>query len=155
MNTAKEVTAAVKRAAKIVQAAGIKAPKEKTVRVLCYVPVEVKKMVQNRRANDPRPSPPPENSCYLEMLRRGLAEMNSVNGLPSGSIFRIAKDNREYFAPVGIRMPADLHRELKWAAKNMAFNVCPKYAEPVSYRFIDLVACLLSRAVSGFQIKNI
>lgn len=154
MNTAKEVTAAVKRAAKIVQAAGIKAPKEKTVRVLCYVPVEVKKMVQNRRANDPRPSPPSENSCYLEMLRDGMSELRKMPTLATTGIFRIAKDNRQYFAPVGIRMPATMHRELKAAARKVPQFTGPE-REPINYRFIDLVACLLTRSVSGFQIKNI
>ena len=128
--------------------------KEKTVRVLCYVPVEVKKMVQNRRANDPRPSPPPENSCYLEMLRDGMSELRKMPTLATTGIFRIAKDNRQYFAPVGIRMPATMHRELKAVAQQVPQFTGPE-REPVNYRFIDLVACMLTRAVSGFQIKNI
>lgn len=128
--------------------------KLKTTRALCYVPVAVKKSVQERRANDPRPSPPSENTCYLEMLEASLAEFDEFPTLTTSAIFRIKKDSREYFAPVGIRMTAAMHRALKKAAKDVPqFNGLDR--EPVNYRFIDIVAYFLSRAISGFQITNI
>lgn len=123
-------------------------------RVLCYVPVAVKKTIQERRANDHRSSPPSENACYLKMLESGLAEFIEMPVLATSAIFRIKKDSRKHFAPVGIRMTAEMHRALKQAAKDVPqFN--PADYEPVNYRFIDIVACFLSRSISGFQILNL
>lgn len=128
--------------------------KEKTTRVLCYVPVHVKKTVQERRASDQRSSPPAENACYLEMLKSGLAEFKELPVLATSAIFRIKKESRNHFAAVGIRMPVEMHRALKQAAKAVPqFN--PADYEPVNYRFIDIVACFLSRSISGFQITNL
>lgn len=128
--------------------------KEKSIRVLCYVPVNVKKTVQELRANDPRTSPPSENACFVRMIERGLIDMSEYPRLFSDTMFRIDKNDREYFAPVGIRMPESMHRELKAALKTLPQKTESGH-EPVNYRFIDLIRCLLSWAVSGFQIKNI
>lgn len=122
--------------------------KGKTTRVLCYVPVQVKKSVQERRANDPRTSPPPENAYFLEMLREGLENFNEMPAVTTQYIFRIDFKSREYFVPVGISMPETMKAELMEASKQV-----PQYPiaghEPVNYRFIDLVACLLNNGLFG------
>ena len=120
----------------------------KITRVLCYVPVSVKKAVQERRANDPRPSPPPENAYFLEMLESGLKKNNSVEGVGTVQIFRIDAKNRKHYVPVGINMPVQMHRDLKFYAKTKGGVGAPGH-EPVKYRFIDLVACLLNNGLFG------
>lgn len=123
-----------------------------TTRVLCYVPVAVKKKIQERRASDPRPSPPSESDYLIVMLRAGLEQFKEMPAVTTEHIFRIDFKNRSHFVPVGIRMPKTMHSELMAVSKQV-----PQYPiaghEPVNYRFIDLVACLLNESVFGFRFR--
>lgn len=117
--------------------------KQKTVRVLCAVPLQVKRTVQERRRPDLS-----ENDQFVKMLTHGLADFWEMPAVTTENIFRIDAKNKEHFAAVGIKMPESMHRELMEASKQV-----PQYPitghEPVNYRFIDLVACLLTRGLFG------
>jgi len=125
-----------------VQKASMKDTKQ-TIRITCYIPVEVKKKVQEIRAKHPSTSPPPENSYFLQALERGLVQKAEYPGLFAESLFRIDKADRTFFVPFGITMSNSLHAELSEAVNTIKLNTKPGH-EPVNFRFIDLVACLLT-----------
>lgn len=121
----------------------MKHAKQKTVRVLCAVPVQVKRTVQERRRPDLS-----ENDQFVKILTDGLADFREMPAVTTEHIYRIDAKNEDHFAAVGIYMSESLRDELKKASKRVPQHPIAGH-EPVNFRFIDLVACLLTRGLLG------
>lgn len=121
-------------------------------RAAYYVPVEVKKAIQQAQADDPRPTPPSENSLLIALLEMGLAAFYEMPTIATAGIYRIDKQSTA-LQIVGLRLPASLHEEMKQAAAQVVQRLQPGQ-EPATFRYIDLGAHFFKTQIEFLNVEN-